>query len=216
VSRRQFDEEQVLDLALGLLDEGGPVALSVRSLAAALGVRPNAVYTYVADKAALEAAVAERVLGQADLGLLDGPPARWRSRLERFSLSVRTVLLDHPGAVPLLMSMPLNGPVALAIGEGILGAFRDAGLSTRDATRATYAVIVHVLGSVALDVAETDGTRPLPPEAERIAERAAAFAAVPSEAFPLTAAARTTMATWVGEEQFLWGLRALLDGAAGR
>lgn len=209
---RQFDEEQVIDTALGLLDTGGPGALSVRSLAAALNVNPNAVYTYAADRAALEAAIAERVLGMAELDALDGPPRQWRRRIERFCLSARSVLLAHPGAVPLLMRVPLQGPVALAIGEGLLRAFVDAGLPTQDAARATYAVIVHLLGSTALDVAETPGIAPLEPETDRVAQRRAAFDQVPYEAFPLSAAAAPTMATWVTEKQFRWTLGRLLDG----
>ncbi len=212
---RQFDDQQVIDVALGLLDTGGPGALSVRSVAAALNVNPNAVYTYVSDKADLEAAIAERVLGMADLSALDGPTSRWRQRIERFCLSAREVLLEHPGAVPLLMRVPLQGPVALAIGEGLLQAFRDAGLSNPDAARATYAVIVHLLGGAALDVAETPGTAPLEPETQRVAARRAAFDAAPLDDFPLTAAAVPTMATWVSQKQFRWSLGRLLDGVVG-
>lgn len=209
---RQFDEEQVIDVALGLLDRGGPGALSVRSLAAALNVNPNAVYTYASDRAALETAIAERVLGLADLDALSGPPRLWRRRIERFSVSARAVLLEHPGAVPLLMRVPLQGPVALAIGEGLLKAFADAGLSSAESARATYAVIVHLLGSTALDVAETPGTAPLAPEADRVAVRRAGFDEMSHDAFPLTAAATPTMATWVTEKQFRWALGRLLDG----
>ena len=212
---RQFDDQQVIDVALGLLDTGGPGALSVRSVASALNVNPNAVYTYVSDRADLEAAIAERVLGMADLSALDGPPSRWRQRIERFCLSAREVLLEHPGAVPLLMRVPLQGPVALAIGEGLLQAYRDAGLSNPDAARATYAVIVHLLGSAALDVAETPGTAPLEPETQRVAARRAAFDAAPLDDFPLTAAAVPTMATWVSQKRFRRSLGRLLDGVVG-
>jgi TetR/AcrR family transcriptional regulator, tetracycline repressor protein len=212
MSRRQFDRQHVVDTALAILDDGGPDALSVRAVATALDVRPNAIYTYVEDRAALDGAVAERVLAMADLSLLTGPPSQWRRRVERFALSVREVLLLHPGVVSLLMSAPLNGPVALSIGEGLLDAFADAGLSPRDGARASYAVMVHTLGSLALDVAETDGRAPLDPEEDRVAARAAAFAQAAASAMPRTAAAAPIMATWVGETQFRWGLARLLDG----
>lgn len=212
-NRRRFDQDQVIEAALRLLDEGGSAALSVRAVAGALGVLPNALYTYVPDRAALEAALVERVLGLADVALLAGPKRSWRTRIERFALATRVVLLDHPGAVSLLMSVPLQGPVATTIGEGLLAAFDDAGLDPDDGARAAYAVMVHVLGSVALDVAETDGRAPLAPEAERIAERAAAFTHLDADVAPRSVAAAPTMATWVGDDQFRWGLRALLDGA---
>ncbi|HZB21883.1 MAG TPA: helix-turn-helix domain-containing protein, partial [Blastococcus sp.] len=50
--RRALTEDEILDAALGLLDEGGPDAASVRGIAARVGVAPNAVYTYFPDKAA--------------------------------------------------------------------------------------------------------------------------------------------------------------------
>jgi hypothetical protein len=90
----------------------------------------------------------------------------------------------------------------------------DAGLTPEQASRAVYAVIVHVLGSTALEVAETDGRPPLPPEAERIAGRRAAPAAVDPAVLPLTAATVGSAASWIGAEQFEWGLAALLDGVA--
>jgi TetR/AcrR family transcriptional regulator, tetracycline repressor protein len=211
---RQFDEDHVLDVALRLLDEGGNASLSVRSLAAELGVRPNAIYTYVADRSTLDAALAERVLALTDVALLDGAPAQWRRRIERFALATRAVLHTHPGAVPLLMSTPLRGPIALIIGEKLLEAFADAGLGRADASRASYALMVHLFGSVALDIAETDGRAPLAPEADRIAERAESVALIPKDVYPRTAASAATMAAWVGEAQFRWGITRLLDGIA--
>jgi hypothetical protein len=47
--RRALTEDEILDAALGLLDEGGPAAASVRGIAAKVGVAPNAVYTYFPD-----------------------------------------------------------------------------------------------------------------------------------------------------------------------
>lgn len=215
-TRRRFDRDQVVTAALALLDEGGPAALSVRRVAGSLGVLPNALYTYVADRQALEALVVERVLAEADVTLLDGGAGAWRDRVAGFAGSLRTVLLAHPGAAGLLTTVPLQGPVAVAIGEGLLRAFSDAGLDTDGSARAAYAAIVHVLGSVVLEVAETDGTAPVPPEADRIAGRAEAFGYLDPAAAPLSAAAAPTMATWIGTEQFTWGLDTLLDGVAAR
>ena len=43
--RRATTEEEILDAALTLLDEGGAAAVAVRGIAARVGVAPNAVYT---------------------------------------------------------------------------------------------------------------------------------------------------------------------------
>ena len=65
-------------------------------------------------------------------------------------------------------------------------------------------LIVFVLGSVALEVAETDGRPPLHPEEIRIEERLAALGAVDPAAFPRTAETATVSAGWVSSAQFAW------------
>jgi TetR/AcrR family tetracycline transcriptional repressor len=75
-------------------------------------------------------------------------------------------------------------------------------------------LIVYVLGSVALDVAETDGRAPLPPEPGRTAQRLTALR-LDASAYPRTAEAAPIMAAWVTTEQFSWRLDRLLDGLAG-
>lgn len=210
--RRSLDETQVVDAALDLLDGGGAGALSIRAVAARLGVNPNAIYTYVADRAALERAVVERVLAEAGLERLSPSGRSWRTRVLGYAAAVRRALLRHPGAVPLFMTAPMTGPNALAVGERLLEALHDGGIDADDAARATYAVIVLVLGSVALEVAETDGRPPLPPERERIARRRAELGEVDAAHYPRTAAASATMAGWISEHQLRWSLGRLLDG----
>jgi TetR/AcrR family transcriptional regulator, tetracycline repressor protein len=191
--------EQIVTAAVDVLDAGDPV--SVRAVAARLEVRPNTIYTYLPDKAALDAAVADRLLALADPDLLTGRRA-WQRRIADYAVALRTVLLDRPGGIALFHSAPMTGPTALRVGELLLATFTRAGLSDVDASRATYAVITYVLGAVALSNADA-GTE---------AERTARLSAVPAEGFPLTARTAPVAASWNGEEQFRWGLRRLLDG----
>jgi len=213
--RRSLDVEQVVDAAVAVVDEGGPDALSVRAVAGRLGLNPNALYTYVPSRAALEKVVVERVLGESDRGLLAGQAERWRQRIASYAGSLRAALLTHPGAARLLMTAPMDGPNALQVGEGLMGALVDAGLSDDDAARACYSIIVQVLGAVALEVAETDGRPPLAPEADRVAGRREALTGIDAEYWPHTAAAVDVMAQWISTEQFDWSLARLLDGLAG-
>lgn len=212
--KRTLTVDRVAATALQLLDDDGPSALSVRRVATELGVAPNALYTYVPDRVGLERAVVEHVLATVDLALLDGPAGQWRARVHRFALGLRSRLLDHPGAAALLMSAPMDGPTALEVGERLLAALEDAGLASTDRARGVWVLIVFVIGSVALDVAETDGRRPLAPEQQRIAARRDALSAVDAQAWPRTVAALDVQAAWVGEEQFTWGLDRILDGLA--
>ena len=178
----------MVDAGLAVVDEGGPDALSVRAVAARLGVNPNALYTYVASRAALEREIVERVLADSDLSLLAGADRTWRERVLAYGSSLRLSLLRHPAVARLMMTAPMDGPTALLVGERLIGALVEGGLTPDDAARATYALIVQVLGAVALEVAETDGKPPLPPEQDRVAGRLAVFDWIDADQWPMTAA----------------------------
>jgi hypothetical protein len=106
----------------------------------------------------------------------------------------------------------MNGPHALALNERLMGILVDTGLGPGDAAKAAYLLIVYVFGSIALEVAESGETHRLPPEAERIAARQAGFSAIPAETHPLSAKAARDMAAYISTDQYIWGLRKLLDG----
>jgi TetR/AcrR family tetracycline transcriptional repressor len=210
--RRALTENQILDAALTLLDEGGTDAASVRGIAAKVGVAPNGVYTYFPDKAAVVKALVERLLGEVDHGIFIDPDQPWRQRVESLALDLRTRLSAHPGVVPLMIGGPMDGPNALALNERLLELLADAGLDSAAAARAAYLLIVYVFGSIALEVADLHQPGPLPPESERIDTRLRAFSATPAERFPRTAAAAAELAGYISTEQYLWGLRRVLDG----
>jgi TetR/AcrR family tetracycline transcriptional repressor len=210
--RRALTEDEILDAALSLLDEGGVDAASVRGIAARVGVAPNAVYTYFPGKAAVVEALAERLLGEVDHDVFADQNRPWRERVEALALELRERLSAHPGAVPLLIGGPLNGPHALAINEQLLQLLAAAGLDLDDAARAAYLLFAYVLGSVAVEVADARQPGRLPPESERVATRQVAFAATPTDRFPLSAAAAATRAAYISTEQYLWRLHRILDG----
>ncbi|WP_462186337.1 TetR/AcrR family transcriptional regulator C-terminal domain-containing protein, partial [Frankia sp. CcWB2] len=116
----------------------------------------------------------------------------------------------HPGAVSLLLGGPMDGPNALALNERLLAALADGGVPAANAARSVYLLIVYVLGAIALEAAEPH--EPGTSEAERIAARRDAFAAVPAEHYPRTASQIDVLAAYVTTEQFSWGLDRVLDG----
>jgi TetR/AcrR family tetracycline transcriptional repressor len=212
--RRALTEDEILDAALGLLDDGGPNAASVRGIAARVGVAPNAVYTYFPDKAAVVNALVDRLLGEVDHDVFADRGRPWRERVEALALELRANLSAHPGAVALMIGGPMDGPHALALSERLLELLADTGLERTDAARAAHLLIVYVFGSIALDVADPKQSGPPPPEPERTATRIRAISATPADRFPRSAAAMATMAGYVSTDQYLWGLRRLLDGIA--
>lgn len=212
--RRSLSEEDFLDAALALLDAGGVDAMSVRAVATRVGVAPNAVYTYFPDKAAVVRALVERVIGEVDSGVTGDRSRPWRERVEALALELRERLTAHPGVVGLVIGAPMDGPNALALNEEVLGLLTDAGLGPADAARAHYLLMTYVFGSLALEVAEEGRPGALPREEERIESRRRVFAAIPADRYPRSAAVAATMAAYVSTDQYVWGLRRVLDGIA--
>jgi TetR/AcrR family tetracycline transcriptional repressor len=247
--RRALTEREILDAALALLDAGRPEAASIRRIAAAVGVPPNAVYTYFPDQAAIEYALIERLLGEVDRRApsrshgedraaegraaegraAEGRAAEdraaedraaedwasgWRGDLEALALELRDRLVAHPGVVPLLVGRPPGGPNAFLLGERLLALLAAAGFAAATAARGAYLLTVYVLGALVVETRDVPAGGGLPPEPERIAARRQRLDAVPAERFPRTAAVAGVMAAGVGADQFVWGLRRIVDGLA--
>lgn len=156
--RRTLSEQTILDAALTLLAERGADGVTIRGVAASVGVAPNAVYTYFRDKAAVLHGLAEQLLGRVNHDRRTDQESPWRDRVQALALELRAELLTHPGAVHLLLGSPLDGPNAMAVGETLLAILADAGLDPADATHAAYLINVHILGSVAIQTAGGDQT----------------------------------------------------------
>ena len=209
--RRALTEDEILDAALQLLDEGGANGASVRGIAAKVGVAPNAVYTYFPDKATVIRALVERLFGEVDHGVFADRAQPWRQRAESLAVELRARLAAHPGAATLMIGQPRTGPHALALNERLLELFADAGLTPADAARASHLLFGYVFSSVALDIADLNQLGS-PSTAEQIAARHQALADAPAGQFPRVVAAAAAMASNISTEQYLWGLHRLLDG----
>ncbi|MFF2084848.1 TetR/AcrR family transcriptional regulator [Nocardia sp. NPDC058176] len=207
----------MIDTALALLDEGGTSALSIGAVAARLGVEASAVADAVGSRVELERAVIERVLSAVPLGPLSDPGVEWTAAVIQFALGLRDQLLAHPAVCPLMMAGPqdgpaADGPAARDISEALFICLARGGLPAQSRAHGVYAVLVQVLGAIALDIAETDGKPPLPPESERVRQRRAALDDIDSVRWPRTTAHLDEIAAWNSVDQFVWALRTLLTG----
>jgi TetR/AcrR family tetracycline transcriptional repressor len=159
-------------------------------------------------------ALVERLLSEVNRDVFADRAQPWRLRVEALALELRQRLTAHPGVVQLMISGPMTGPQALALHEALLDLLADAGLGPADAPRTSYLLFAYILGSIVLVVADAEEPGPLPSEAEWIAARGRTFAGTPAEPYPRAAAAASTRAAYISIEQYLWGLRRLLDGIA--
>ena len=78
--RARFTTDEIAVAALRMVDEAGLGALSMRSLAAALGTGPMTLYNYVADKEGLEELVVAAIVSEVRLPESDRRLAAGRAR----------------------------------------------------------------------------------------------------------------------------------------
>jgi TetR/AcrR family transcriptional regulator, tetracycline repressor protein len=210
--RRALTEDEILDAAVTLLDEGGPNAATVRGIAAKVEVSPNAVYTYFPDKAAVLQALIERLLGEVDRSVTVDRDQPWQDCVESLALALRAQLTAHRGAITLMIGGPVAGPHAVGLYDRLLDLLTDAGLRPPEAARAAYLLIVYVFGFIAVEVTELVPPGLLPAEAGREPTRAPDSSDMPRQQPAMSTARPGVMAGYISTEQYLWGLRRVLHG----
>ena len=140
---------QILDAALAIADEDGLDAVSMRSVAARVGVSPMALYPYVGSKAALLDGLVGRLLGELSTG---DAPGGWREGLRTLANRMRALARRHPSAFMLLLSRPSVTPEAAGAVDAVYQGLLDAGVPPKDVPRIERLVSTFVLGYAASEV----------------------------------------------------------------
>ena len=122
--RVPLSRDRVLEAAVAVADAGGVGALTIRSLADKLGVKPMSVYHYVANKDEILDAIVDIVFAEIELPRAGGD---WRAEMRRRANSARSVLRRHPWAIALLQARTSPGPATLRHHDAFLGTLRAAG-----------------------------------------------------------------------------------------
>jgi TetR/AcrR family transcriptional regulator, tetracycline repressor protein len=203
----RLSREQVVTAAREIAAREGVENLSMRRLGDAVGVMPNALYTYLADKAAILDAVLDDLLGDVKR---PRQPMTWSQGLVSLMSSYRKLLLTQPGLVALTVSRPMYGPNALRLREDMLTLLRRGGLDDADAVSAFFALFAYTTGFVAFETARVAGKR----DTQQRAQGYRVHSTLPEEAFPSTRALARRLAKRPGEREFTRGLRGVLAGFA--
>jgi AcrR family transcriptional regulator len=188
----------------------GAQSLSMRALAARLGVVPGALYRHVGSKEQLHDLVLDAVLGEADCQT--DPAAPWDTRAAALAHRLRAVLENRPGTAALLKTRDPLTPTSLALAEAFLAPLLAAGLPGRQAALAFRLIYDYTLGFALSD--------PTSPAEQRLREGAtrerlhAFLSALPAQRFPALSACG--LHAWDGDrdQRFTSGLETLLCGIA--
>jgi AcrR family transcriptional regulator len=139
----RLSRDRVLAMAIGLADADGIEALTIRRLAAELGVGTMSVYYYVADKDEILDGIVDMVVDEMDL---PGSGADWKAELRTAALSAHEALIRHPWAAGLLLSGPRVSAARMRQMDAILGCLRGAGFTPEMTDHAYHALDSHITG----------------------------------------------------------------------
>src|ERR1700752_3572231 len=135
--RARFTTDEIAAAALGIVDAEGLSALSMRSLAAALGTGPMTVYNYVADKEGLEELVVAAVVAQVRL---PEPADDWQQDAYGIADAMWRGVRAPPAAIPLVLTRRTLSATGFAAADALISALERSGLADRDRRDALHAV----------------------------------------------------------------------------
>jgi AcrR family transcriptional regulator len=142
-ARTPLSRDRVIGAAIDLADADGLGALSMRRLAASLGVEAMSLYYHVRNKDEVLGGILERVLSELEL-----PPAGspWKQALRATALSAHAVLDRHRWAATLLMTPGVSSATRVRWMEAVLAALATARLPPGLADHAYHALDSYVVG----------------------------------------------------------------------
>ena len=209
--REPLSRREIQEVALGLIDEDGLEALTIRRLGGALGVDPMALYRHFENKEALLDGVTELLWAEVERGSRDG--SDWKDQLRSIAGSLRELAHAHPNAYSLVMIREVIPAAALILSETKLKALKEAGFEEDLAAEAVRTLISYGIGYGALELSyllsEDRGSAESASEAERLM---LVMRMVPRDVPPRLAEVARVICACDVDAQFDFGLEAVLAG----
>jgi TetR/AcrR family transcriptional regulator, tetracycline repressor protein len=139
----------VIEAAIAAIEGGGYEQMTIRSLAATLGVAPMTLYRHVQNKDDLLDEVADRLLAESWK-----PPTRrgdWRQWMAEVAKRFRDLLVRQPAVLDVYLRHPVTSPAAMTRMEAALEVLKGAGFDERSARRAYASIHTYTIGFAALE-----------------------------------------------------------------
>ncbi|WP_248963937.1 TetR/AcrR family transcriptional regulator C-terminal domain-containing protein [Sphaerisporangium perillae] len=150
---------KIVAAAIDLIEREGADAISMRRIAADLGVGVMSLYNHVPNKATLLDAVAETVLSQ--ISFTDDPEAEWTERVRIQARAFRQIAHHYPRSTMVVVSRQLKSPAGLFPVERALATLREAGFGGEDAVQILRTFIAYIIGSLLREVGVTPTFAPV-------------------------------------------------------
>ena len=181
--------DNIIRAAVEIVSAGGYEQMTIRGLAAQLGVAPMSLYRHIRDKDDLLDEVVDRLLAPA--WRPSAATDDWQAWLIEAAARLRHFLVSQPAALHVYLSHPVVSPAAIERMNTMLDVLRRAGADEETTRRAYGALHTYTIGFAALEASRAGWVPDSGQDSNRLACQLAAY---------------TTT------EQFIDGLRYLLEG----
>ncbi|MFG2248447.1 TetR/AcrR family transcriptional regulator C-terminal domain-containing protein [Spirillospora sp. NPDC048823] len=205
--RPVLTRERIVLAAVELIEREDADALSMRRVAAELGVAVMSLYNHVPNKDALLEGVAEHVV--SGLELHDDPSEPWQERARALVRAFRKIAHDKPRCMTIVLTHRIDTAAGLRPAERALALADAAGFDGETAVRIMRALLAYALGA---QMREVGMAKMLGHLVETGAE---SWANLDPDEFPHVIALASELATHDPEADFEFGLD-LLIGALDR
>ena len=137
--------ERILDAALRIVDGEGMGALSMRRLAADLGVNPMSIYHHLPGKDAVVSGLVGVVFSGMRMLPSEGLP--WQERVRAYAHAHRGIVRSHPNlALQIVSNAAAVSEAVLSGAEPLYGALEETGLPPKTIVRAADSLVDFVQG----------------------------------------------------------------------
>ena len=203
-ARAPLTRERILRAAMGVADERGVGAVTMRAVASRLEVEAMSLYNHVQNKDAILDGMVDLVVDEIDLPT---DAEDWREAMRRRAISAQRAFARHPWAPALMDARTTSGPARLRYFDWVLGTLMDAGFSLEAASRCFSVLDSYIYGFGRQQLSAGAGASP--------AEMAEAMlSAVPADEYPhLHRMVLLAMDSgYDAEADFAFGLDVVLEG----
>jgi AcrR family transcriptional regulator len=208
--RSRLNRDRVLRTAVGLAEQLGIEALTMRRLGEELGVEAMSLYNHVQNKEDLLNGMINTVFEEIELPSWED---EWKIAMRKRAVSARAALSRHPWATVLMESGTTPGPATLRLHDRVIGVLRAAGFSVPMAAHAFSLINSYIYGFVM-----QENALPFHSPEETAIMAAAMLAHFPVDTFPHLAqftAEHVLKPCYDYGDEFEFGLDLILD-ALGR
>jgi TetR/AcrR family tetracycline transcriptional repressor len=134
---------EIIDNALGLLEEVGVDALTMRALGARMGIQAPSLYHHFSGKRELLTAMADRIVADA---VIRPDVEDWEAGLRQCAYALRSTLNGRRDAVRVVAGTAATGPNSAAIAQAWTDALSATPLPLEERIRFALALYSFILG----------------------------------------------------------------------